>query len=224
MTQIARALAYLHSRKPAIIHRDVKPNNILVSADWMRAKLADFGISKTMEATLNATLTTGTIGTPEYCAPEVFNPQKGVILPLAKIDVYAFSMTLHHVVTNQKPFVDCENPMQIMFAVAGGRRPDVNLVPMALRKIMEQAWNPQPANRPTMQELLVALNPAAGALAQEEQEQREDASKCVVCMERPRSHVLIPCGHLCVCDVCALIVHTCPLDRSEVVSRHLVFQ
>lgn len=223
MSQIARALAYLHSRKPAIVHRDVKPSNILLTSDCMRAKLADFGISKTVEATLN-TLTSGAIGTPEYCAPEVFDPQEGIALPLAKIDVYSFAMTFHHILTNQKPYADCGNPMRVMRAIDSGRRPDINLLPIALRQIVAQAWDAQPANRPTMQHILVALNPAVAALAQEEQELREDATKCVVCIENMRSHVLIPCGHLCVCDGCGETLQACPLCRTAVVSRHRVFQ
>jgi hypothetical protein len=80
-----------------------------------------------------------------------------------------------------------------------------------------RGWDAEARNRPTMQglgascpwgcshnelftpELLVGLSPAVAVLAADEQEEREDASRCVVCMDAPRTHVLIPCGHLCVC-------------------------
>lgn len=224
MSQIARALAYLHSRKPVIIHRDVKPSNILLSADWTHAKLGDFGISKTLQASVNVTLTSGNIGTPEYCAPEVFDPKEGAGLLLAKIDVYSFCMTLHHVMTNEKPFANCANVMQIMFSVSKGERPELKGLPASFRQIVARGWDAQAVNRPTMQELLAVLNPASAALALEEQELREDATKCVVCLAGLRSHVLIPCGHLCACNGCADALKKCPICRAGVTSRVFVFK
>ena len=73
---LAEALAYLHGQRPAIIHRDVKPSNILIADDG-RVKLADFGLGRLFPGSnANDMYTmTGTTGTYRYMAPEVFREE-----------------------------------------------------------------------------------------------------------------------------------------------------
>lgn len=68
LSQVARALVFLHSRQPAVVHRDVKPTNILLEQrDGRRAKLADFGVSRCVE-TMAATMSGG-VGTQSMLRP-----------------------------------------------------------------------------------------------------------------------------------------------------------
>jgi hypothetical protein len=173
----------------------------------------------------------GPAGTAEYAAPEAFNPpaagqqEATREQALPKADVYSFCIMLHHVMTRVKPFAECESAMQVLFAVAGGRRPDARLLRQAgLREVVARGWDAKWDVRPSMQELLAVLDPAAAVLARDEQEARNDASLCVVCIERPRSHVLTPCGHFCVCEQDAALLAACPICRVAIAGKHKLFQ
>jgi len=94
--QIASALAYAHAR--GLIHRDVKPHNILLKAEGGRweAKLADFGLAKVLSAT-SLTLTQEVFGTPQYVAPEVVRGER--VTPAA--DLYSLGVVLFEMLTGQ---------------------------------------------------------------------------------------------------------------------------
>ncbi|KAL2633995.1 hypothetical protein R1flu_005474 [Riccia fluitans] len=95
---VAQGLEYLHSfAEPVVIHRDVKPSNILLD-DHMVAKLADFGISKAFEdAAENTHLSTRPAGTAGYLDPEYFLRRQ---LTTAS-DVYAYGVVLLELITGQ---------------------------------------------------------------------------------------------------------------------------
>ena len=65
MSKVASALSFLHSRTPPVVHRDLKPQNVLLD-ECLDAKLCDFGSSKTMH---ESDMTTG-VGTVAYMSPE----------------------------------------------------------------------------------------------------------------------------------------------------------
>ncbi len=95
--QVCDALEYLHTSTPPIIHRDIKPDNIIVTADG-RAMLVDFGISKVYET--NRGTTVGARGiTPGFSPPE----QYGRGNTDARSDVYALGATLYTLLTAQIP-------------------------------------------------------------------------------------------------------------------------
>ena len=142
---------------------------------------------------------------------------------MTKLDVYSFTMTLHHLLSGRKPFAEAENALQVMFAISQSRRPDLELLPAALRPIVADGWASAVEKRPTMLEMLEVLSPAAAHLASEEQEQKQDTVLCVVCIDAPRTNVLIPCGHLCLCEEHAQATQQCPICRSHVDSQHRVF-
>ncbi|MFZ5858018.1 MAG: serine/threonine protein kinase [Chloroflexota bacterium] len=97
---ISRALHYAHQQ--GIIHRDVKPSNILITQSG-EPMLTDFGIAKILldnEETADLTGTGMGVGTPEYMSPEQFQG-KGVD---ARTDVYSIGVVLYEMVTGRKPY------------------------------------------------------------------------------------------------------------------------
>lgn len=106
---IAYALEYAH--KHNIIHRDVKPSNILLTESG-EPMLADFGIAKIIEedATMDLTGTRATIGTPEYMSPE---QGLGKEIDL-RSDIYSLGVVFYELITGQKPFLG-DTPMETIF-------------------------------------------------------------------------------------------------------------
>jgi serine/threonine protein kinase len=96
--QMCDALNYAHGQ--GIIHRDVKPDNILLRTDG-RAKLADLGLSKRSEADRNLTRTGRGLGTPHFMAPEQFRNARDAGV---RCDVYSLGATLYMMVTGELPF------------------------------------------------------------------------------------------------------------------------
>lgn len=106
IAQVARALAYAHQR--GIIHRDVKPSNVLLD-DSDNCLLSDFGITHIAEASKSLTTTGAVIGTPMYMAPE-----QGLGQPVdARTDVYALGIVLFQLVTGRVPY-DADTPLATM--------------------------------------------------------------------------------------------------------------
>ncbi|MBY0458443.1 MAG: serine/threonine protein kinase, partial [Gemmataceae bacterium] len=98
ITQVAQALHYAHQRQ--VVHRDVKPDNILLLPDG-RAKLTDFGLAKDGNNDLDLTRPSSSLGTPHFMAPEQFGNAKSVD---HRADVYALGATLYNVVTGKLPY------------------------------------------------------------------------------------------------------------------------
>ena len=102
--QLCGVLHYLHTRTPAIIYRDMKPGNVMLSPDG-NIKLIDFGIAREYkEEQLQDTVSLGTKG---YAAPEQFN---GKGQTDARTDIYCLGVTLYHLLTGKNP---CEPPYEI---------------------------------------------------------------------------------------------------------------
>ena len=98
IAQVAQGLHRAHKEK--LIHRDVKPDNILVTSDG-QAKLADLGLVKEVETELNLTRTGRGLGTPHFMAPEQFKNAKNVD---PRCDIYSLGATLYMMVTGEMPF------------------------------------------------------------------------------------------------------------------------
>ena len=108
ITQIARALAHAHER--GLIHRDVKPKNVMMTPDGM-AKLADMGLARLAADEQAAQAEAGkAYGTPYYIAPEQIRGELDIDF---RADIYALGATLYHLVTGRVPFDD-ETPAAVM--------------------------------------------------------------------------------------------------------------
>jgi serine/threonine protein kinase len=149
---VAQALAYAHKHK--IIHRDVKPSNILITGHG-RPMLTDFGIARIVEDQESTGLTgTGVgIGTPEYMAPEQRTGKAG---PL--VDQYALAVVLYEMVTGRKPY-PADTPAGIL--PRPGRL--VSGLPERLEQVLMQALARDPAQRfPYMGAFVIALEELVG--------------------------------------------------------------
>ncbi|NSW54177.1 MAG: protein kinase [Anaerolineae bacterium] len=131
LAPIADALHYVHDQ--GMIHRDVKPGNILFDARG-NPMLADFGIVKLVEDTPGATLTgTGTaIGTPTYMAPELIGGEFD-----HRVDQYALGIIFYEMVTGKAPFTG-RTPMEAMVAHKYEPLPDPRLLCPGLP---QDAWD-----------------------------------------------------------------------------------
>jgi serine/threonine protein kinase len=96
--QVAAALEAIHAR--GLIHRDVKPDNVLLTADG-QAKLTDLGLVKDLDTEEDLTRTGRGLGTPYFMAPEQFRNARSVDL---RSDIYALAATLYTTVTGTLPF------------------------------------------------------------------------------------------------------------------------
>jgi len=139
--QLLPALDFAHER--GIVHRDVKPANVLLDRDW--AFLADFGIARMAlgdSAVAGGTLTGATaIGTPEYMAPEQVVPDPDRPLD-GRADLYAFGVVLYELLTGRVPFkgeTTWETCYQVMQAPLPRPRELNPTLPTNIESILVQA-------------------------------------------------------------------------------------
>jgi Tol biopolymer transport system component len=99
LKQMAGGLAALHAA--GIVHRDIKPNNIVLdgSGSDVRLRITDFGLARAYEAEPSFSSTGFVAGTPDYMAPELLRGRP----PSQASDLFAFGVVLHQVFTGQKP-------------------------------------------------------------------------------------------------------------------------
>jgi serine/threonine protein kinase len=156
---ISQALASAHEHN--IIHRDIKPGNILLTEKG-QPMLSDFGIAKILESNEAGTLTgTGMgIGTPEYMAPEQWTGQSG-----PKSDIYSLGVVLYELVTGRKPYT-ADTPVGVMLKQVKEPLPHprqfVPDLPLELENVILKALERQPEDRyQNMAEFTAALEALA---------------------------------------------------------------
>jgi len=155
VSQVGDALDYAHSR--GIVHRDVKPSNILID-ERGNCLLMDFGIAKMVEGTSHFTQTGGVIGTPSYMSPE----QGLGMMPDGRSDIYSLGVVLYQMVTGRLPF-DAETPMAVAIKHIHDPLPPPRSVnpnmPEAIERVILKALTKEREDRyATAEEMIAALS------------------------------------------------------------------
>jgi outer membrane protein assembly factor BamB len=140
---LAEALAAVHAR--GLVHRDLKPTNVLLAADGPR--VIDFGIARAVDGT-SLTTTGYAFGTPAYMSPE----QAGGQPATPASDVYALGSVLCFAATGGTPFGDGE-PAAVLYRIVHAE-PALETVPGALRSLVAGCLAKDPADRPTLAQVL----------------------------------------------------------------------
>ena len=149
----AAALAAAHAA--GIVHRDVKPGNILLGHDGI-TKITDFGIS---HAAGDVTVTsTGLLGTPAFLAPEVARGEA----PSPASDVFSLGATLYAAVDGAPPFGTSDNPIAQLHRVAGGGAPPPRHAG-PLTGLLAEMLRDEPTSRPSMARVAADLETIATA-------------------------------------------------------------
>jgi serine/threonine-protein kinase len=137
--QLCRALAQAHRRR--VVHRDVKPANILISADG-RVKVGDFGVARLAEGSTDGAVAT-IVGTPRYMAPE---QARGRPTTPAS-DVYGVGIVLYEMLTGHPPFVE-GTAVELALRHLGDPPPPLPAgTPQVLTEIVDRALAKRPASR-----------------------------------------------------------------------------
>lgn len=138
--QIAQALDHAHGQ--GVIHRDLKPGNIMLDESG-NAYLSDFGIARVLGSQLTGSMV---VGTPAYMSPEQANG-----LPLdGRSDIYALGVVLFELLTGRSPF-EAETPMAMLLKHINEPMPLMRAfnpdVPVAVESVVQQATAKDPADR-----------------------------------------------------------------------------
>jgi serine/threonine-protein kinase len=156
LCEIADALAYAHLR--GVIHRDIKPDNILLDGETGRAMVTDFGIARAIEAGTRLTVTGLAVGTPTYMSPEQAVGDREID---GRSDIYSLGVLAYQMLTGRVPFTAGNSVGLLMKHVNEHPTPITDLrpeTPKGLRDAIERALAKAPEDRwPTAATLRDAL-------------------------------------------------------------------
>jgi serine/threonine protein kinase len=145
LAEVADALAYAHLH--GVVHRDIKPDNILLDPDSGRAVVTDFGIARAVEAGTRLTLTGIAVGTPTYMSPEQATGEREMD---GRSDIYSLGVVGYQMLTGRVPF-SAGTSMALFFKhLTEAPRPIAELCPDAprtLRTVVERALMKSPEER-----------------------------------------------------------------------------
>jgi serine/threonine protein kinase len=153
-TQLGSALAAAH--KAGIVHRDIKPGNVLIGDDGT-VKISDFGVSRAV-GDVTITATGGIAGTPGFFAPEVARGEEASFAA----DVFSVGATLYNAVEGVPPFGVGDNAIALLHRVSSGQITPPSLAG-PLTPLLLRLLEPKQEDRPTMPEALDALTALATA-------------------------------------------------------------
>ena len=179
--QVATALVAAHAA--GIVHRDIKPGNVLLSDDGTTVKITDFGISRAT-GDVQVTATGMLAGTPAYLAPEVAKGEP----PGPPSDVFSLGSTLYAAVEGHPPFGNIDNTLALLHAVAAGRTiPPRQAGP--LTGTLQRMLSTNPDARPTMPEVVRVLGAIAAGQAPQPTGPPSGPTAMTLPPPRPLDHV-----------------------------------
>ncbi len=149
---IATALLAIHTAR--LVHRDLKPHNVLLADDGPR--VIDFGIARATDATSQHTATGVVVGSPGWIAPEQLFENRVSTAG----DIFAWGSLVAYAATGRHPY-GTGNMMVLAVRAQQGAH-DLSGVPTELLPLVEAALHPDPARRPTGEQILTRLMGAAG--------------------------------------------------------------
>eukprot|EP00753_Platysulcus_tardus_P008052 PLAT15585.1.p1 GENE.PLAT15585.1~~PLAT15585.1.p1 ORF type:complete len:306 (+),score=159.92 PLAT15585.1:84-1001(+) len=142
---VATGVEYLHTRKPPIIHRDLKSHNVLIASDG-RCQLCDFGLASTKR---------DTAGTPAYMPPELLRVGGSCT---AAVDVYALGILLWEMFCREVP-LDGMTVAEIRDFTLDGNRPALPLfMDDAIKRLIEKCWAQDAKERASIAEVCDELD------------------------------------------------------------------
>ena len=156
--QLAEALACAHDA--GVVHRDVKPGNVLIDADG-RARLTDFGIARLLEESEHHTAEGLTVGTAAYVAPEQVTQQ--AVGPAA--DVYSLGLVLLEAITGQRAYTG--PPIEAAVARLTTPPPIPDDLPVGWQRLLRQMTALQPGDRPDATAVATALRDAESGASED---------------------------------------------------------
>jgi serine/threonine-protein kinase len=168
VARVADALAYAHSQ--GVVHRDVKPANVMVDAAANTVKVTDFGIARIADS--SRTRTGMVLGTPSFMSPEQMAGHRVD----GRSDLYSLGVMLFQLLTGQLPH-RAESMARLMFEIANASAPDVRTLrpelPQALADVVALALEKRPEVRygdgremaKDLRAVLAMLQPASSAAA-----------------------------------------------------------
>ncbi|KAH0787036.1 hypothetical protein GPJ56_009034 [Histomonas meleagridis] len=142
---IAKAMSLLHHNQ--IIHKDLKPDNILLD-EKLYPYISDFGMSSFFDSEIKSP----NGGTPVFMAPEIYKNDPYD----SKVDVYAFSMLCYQILVGKEPFQEIKNNVFVLWhRIIGGARPPIpDSIPKEISNIITKGWSKDPKARPTFDEII----------------------------------------------------------------------
>ncbi|KAF8341251.1 kinase-like domain-containing protein [Cantharellus anzutake] len=154
LRDMANGLHYLHSQEPAIVHGDLKPQNVLINDQGM-AQLCDFGLSRAMNEVSRIIKTSTVFGcTIRYSAPEVIIEE----IKTMKSDIYAFGCTSIQIWFGQHPFPRITNDQRLFDAIGKYQAPWMWDSKMPLERILSLCCQAHQEDRPSIRDILQQLD------------------------------------------------------------------
>jgi serine/threonine-protein kinase len=186
-TQMASALDTAHAA--GLVHRDVKPANILL--EGRHAWLTDFGLTKRLVSSADITAATDIVGTPDYLAPEQIEGHEID----GRVDQYALACVVHHCLAGTPPF-ERDSDLAVLQAHLKAPPPKITQprpdLPAALDHVLERAMDKDRGARfPTASDFAAALATAVGVETEAVPVTAQDAGYVIVGVDEPSTRAVI---------------------------------